>query len=117
MKKEVINIKESWSNKTIKCIVFTNNYDVGHIKLLEIEKEKNNIGILTVRKSQYDINFSNGEVWSVLKPNNVNAIRLYKWQKAWVDVKVSIEQLQMLIISANNTYYLDNVKYFNWNEY
>lgn len=37
-------------NQTVKCIIYTNDKEVGLKKLLDIEKEKNSLGIKTVFK-------------------------------------------------------------------
>lgn len=110
------------SNQAIKCIVFTNNLDVGSRKLLEIEKEKNLLGITTMHKRiikegciPSEIRFSDGEEWIVVKP--LDTCRGYRWRKAWVDVKVTIEQLHTLIIPIGSLYQWEKEKYFNWTEY
>jgi hypothetical protein len=118
----VIKIEGACSNQIVKCIIFTNNQEVGYKKLLEIEKEKNALGIVTTRKRMIkegcvpsEICFSDGEEWIVVRP--LDTCRGYRWRKAWVDVKVSIEQLQNLIIPIGSLYQWEKEKYFNWTQY
>lgn len=58
------------SNQVVKCIVWTNDLELGIKKLKEIEKEKNNSGIQTVSKGHMDANisFMDGEEWIIAKP-------------------------------------------------
>lgn len=108
------------SNQTVKCIVYTNNFELGKEKLLEIEKEKNDLGITTVVKRllHYDygypneIRFSDGEEWVAVKPNN--GARGYRWRKAWIDVKTSYEQLVTCVLPYGDMYKWEEEKYFNW---
>lgn len=107
----------------MKCIVYTNDIAVGKQKLLEIEEEKNTSGIETIRKrilkeghwTPNEIYFSDGEEWIVVRPND--GARGYRWRKAWVDVKVSIEQLQNIILPYGELYQWEREKYFNWKKY
>jgi hypothetical protein len=92
-------------------------------KLLDIEKDKNASGVSTIRKrltkEDYrfpsEIHFSDGEEWLIVKPND--GARGYRWRKAWVDVKTSIEMLQNLILPCGALYQWENEKYFTWNKY
>lgn len=107
------------SNQIVKCIVYTNNIEVGINKLLEIENEKNEYMIETVFKriseSNYgrsEIRFRDGEEWIVVKPN-VGA-RGYRWRKAWVDANnVTISQLFLNVIPYGDGYKWEEYKIFN----
>lgn len=118
----MIKIEGACSNQIVKCIIFSNDLDVGSNKLLEIEKEKNALGIITTHKRIFkdgwmprEIRFSDGEEWIVIKP--IDTCRGYRWRKAWVDVKVSVEQLQNLILPIGSLYQWEKEKYFNWTTY
>ena len=120
IERKVIKIEGACSNQIIKCIIFTNDLEVGHEKLLEIENEKNLLGVTAIAKrmNEYtpkEIRFSDGEEWIVVKP--IDTCRGYRWRKAWVDVKVSIEQLHNLIIPIGSLYQWEKEKYFNWTKY
>ena len=120
VERKVIKIEGACSNQIIKCIIFTNDLEVGNKKLLEIEREKNSLGVTTTRKRlnkyiPHEIHFSDGEEWIVVKP--IDTYRGYRWRKAWVDVKVSIEQLHNLIIPIGSLYQWEKEKYFNWSKY
>jgi hypothetical protein len=110
------------SNQVVKCIVFSNDLDVGSNKLLEIEKEKNSLGIITTHKRIFndgwmpsEIIFDDGEEWIIVRP--LDTARAYRWRKAWVDVKVSIEQWHNLIIPTGSLYQWEKEKYFNYTKY
>jgi hypothetical protein len=118
----VSKIEGACSNQIVKCIIFTNDLDVGGNKLIEIERDKNSLGITTtykrIRKDGWipsEIRFSDGEEWVIVMP--LDTCRGYRWRKAWVDVKVSIEQLQNLIIPIGCLYQWEKEKYFNWTKY
>lgn len=104
----------------MKCIIFTDDYDIGLKKILEIEEEKKNQGIIAVSKrtsrnylSDNEIRFSDGEEWIILKPNDT--ARGYRWRKAWIDVKsTTIYNLQMIILPIGDLYKWEDEKYFNW---
>ena len=51
----------------------------------------------------------------MVRPND--GARGYRWRKAWVDVKVSIEQLRNIILPYGELYQWEREKYFNWNKY
>lgn len=111
------------SNQSVKCIIYTNDLEIGKQKLLEIEEEKNTSGITTLTKRLFkedygfpnEIRFSDGEEWVIAKPND--GARGYRWRKAWVDVKTSIEMLQNVILPCGALYQWEKEKYFNWNTY
>lgn len=104
----------------MKCIIFTNDYDVGVKKLLKIEDEKTSQGISILEKRISDshlqfneIKFSDGEEWIILKPNDT--ARGYRWRKAWVDVKsTTIYDLRAYILPLGDLYKWEDEKYFNW---
>lgn len=104
----------------MKCIIFTNDCDIGTKKLLEIEEEKINSGIVPIDKKIYpsrpylnEIRFSDGEEWIILKPNTT--ARGYRWRKAWVDVKsITIYDLMAYIFPLGDLYKWEDEKYFNW---
>lgn len=104
----------------MKCIIFTNDYGTGIKKLLEIEEEKIEKGIVPIDRkicpselSLSEIRFSDGEEWIILKPNDT--ARGYRWRKAWVDVKsTTLYNLQMIILPIGDLYKWENEKYFNW---
>lgn len=107
------------SNQIVKCIVYTNNIDVGINKLLEIENEKNEYGIETVFKriseSNYnrsEIRFSDGEEWIIVAP--YPGARGYRWRKAWIDASnTTISQLHLNIIPYGSGYQWEDYKLFN----
>lgn len=119
----MIKIEGACSNQIIKCIIYTNDLDVGLSKLLEIEKEKNSQGIATEYKRvsaknifvPTEIAFADGEEWRIVRP--IDNARGYRWRKAWVDVKVSIEMLECLILPYGALYQWEKEKYFNYNKY
>lgn len=104
----------------MKCIIFTNDYDIGTKKLLEIEEEKINNGIVPIDKKIYplrpylnEIRFSDGEEWIILRPND--SARGYKWRKAWVDVKsTTLYSLRAITLPIGDLYKWEDEKYFNW---
>jgi hypothetical protein len=108
VRKKVIKIEGAYSNQVIKCIIYTNDIEIGINKLLEIEKEKNLLGIKTTTKrmsgkyfiAPSEIRFDDGEEWIIVKP--VDGARGYRWRKAWVDVKTSIEMLECLILPCGS---------------
>lgn len=108
------------SNQIVKCIIFTDDYDIGIKKLLEIEEEKKNQGITVIDKrmsrnilSYNEIRFSDGEEWIVLRPSDTD--RGYRWRKAWIDVKTTtLYNLQMIILPTGDLYKWEDEKYFNW---
>lgn len=107
------------SNQIVKCIVYTNNIDVGINKLLEIENEKNEYGIETVFKriseSNYnrsEIRFSDGEEWIIVVP--YPGARGYRWRKAWIDAgNTTISQLYLNIVPYGSGYQWEDYKLFN----
>ena len=107
------------SNQVVKCIIYTNNIEVGINKLLEIENEKNESGIETVlkgiSKSDYihsEIIFSDGEEWITVNPNA--GARGYRWRKAWIDANnTTISQLYSNIIPCGSGYKWEDYKLFN----
>ena len=105
------------SNQIVKCIIYTSDKDVGINKLLDIEKEKNNLEIKTIFKmiSEYhaEIRFSDGEEWIVLNPDSGS--RGYRWRKTWIDASnTSIRHLHQNIIPCGCGYKWEREKYFNW---
>lgn len=90
-------------NQTVKCIIYTNDKEVGLKKLLDIEKEKNQLCIKTVFKQIYhvsfcklnvhdEIKFSDGEHWIVVEPNHASCG--YRYHKALIyKTNTSIKQL------------------------
>lgn len=105
------------SNQMGKCIIYTSDKNIGRKKLLEIEKEKNELGIKTIKtvmSSQRDaIYFDDGEEWIVLNP--CMGIRGYRWRKAYVDAKnTSVSDLQCNILPYGYIYSWERERYFNW---
>lgn len=109
-------------NQTVKCIIYTNDKEVGLKKLLDIEKEKNSLGIKTVFKKIYhvsfcklnvhdEIKFSDGEHWIVVKPNHSSSG--YRYGKVWIDENISIKQLNDNILPYRIGYEIEQEKYFN----
>lgn len=109
-------------NQTVKCIIYTNDKEIGLKKLLDIEKEKNQLGIKTVFKKFYDlsfckfnvhdeIKFSDGEHWIVVKPNHSSSG--YRYCKAWIDENISIKQLNDNILPYGIGCEIEQEKYFN----
>ena len=110
-------------NQTVKCIIYTNDKEVGLKKLLDIEKEKNQLGIKTVFKQIYDlsfykfnvhdeIKFSDGEHWIVVKPNHSSSG--YRYHKALIDqTNTSIKQLNDNILPYGIGHEIEQEKYFN----
>ena len=94
---------------TIRGIIYTPDREIGRSKLLDIEKEKNSLGIATTLKrfSNYvgdEIKFADGEIWKVVKPDDTS--RGCRWNKAWVDKSnVTEEQLQYYIIPTESRYF------------
>lgn len=113
-------IKGVCSNQVVKCIIFTSDYEVGTKKLLEIEEEKINNGIVPIDKKIYplrpylnEIRFSDGEEWIILRPDD--GARGYRWRKAWVDVKsTTLYSLRAIILPIGDLYKWEDEKYFNW---
>lgn len=107
------------SNQIVKCIIYTNDLEVGRQKLTEIEKDKGSHGIYTIRKSRSQYNnetiFDDGEEWIIVKPNS--GARGYRWRKAWIDVKISYEQLVTCVLPYGDMYKWEEEKYFNWETY
>lgn len=104
------------SNQVVKCIVYTSDFKLGIEQLLKIEKEKNEVGIKTIKKSisKYgsEIVFDGGEEWIVVNPNN--GARGYRWRKAYVDFKnTTLEQLECIIEPCGSLYQWENYKLFN----
>jgi hypothetical protein len=112
-------VQGACSNQIVKCIVYTNNIDVGINKLLEIENEKNEYGIETVFKriseSNYnrsEIRFSDGEEWIIVAP--YPGARGYRWRKAWIDASnTTISQLYLNIVPYGSGYQWEDYKLFN----
>ena len=104
------------SNQTVKCIVYTNDIEVGKAKLLEIEADKNESGISTTMKrfskSWNEIRFSDGEEWIILNPND--SVRGYRWRKAWIDANTTVEQLHLCVLPYGELYKCEKEKYFNF---
>lgn len=111
-------------NQTVKCIIYTNNKEVGLKKLLDIEKGKNQLGIKTVFKQIYydlsfcnfnvhdEIKFSDGEHWIVVKPNHSSCG--YRYNKALIDqTNTSIKQLNDNILPYRIGCEIEQEKYFN----
>ena len=104
----------------MKCIIFTNDCNIGTKKLLEIEEEKINSGIVPIDKKIYpsrpylnEIRFSDGEEWIILRPNDT--ARGYRWRKAWVDVRsTTLYNLQNIILPIGYLHKWEDEKYFNW---
>lgn len=113
-------IQGACSNQIVKCIVYTSDVEVGKAKLLEIEKEKNDLGITTISKrfsklSNYnEIRFSDGEEWIIVNPNS--GTRGYRYRKAYIDASnTTIAQLHNCILPYGDLYKWEEEKYFNWN--
>lgn len=104
------------SNQTVKCIVYTNDIEVGKAKLLEIESEKNESGTSTtmkrLSKSWNEIRFSDGEEWIILNPND--STRGYRWRKAWIDANTTVKQLHLCVLPYGELYKWEKEKYFNF---
>lgn len=113
------DIQGACSNQIVKCIVYTSNIKIGQEKLLEIEREKNDLGILVTSKrmsdkhsSDNEVRFDDGEEWIIVNPNN--GARGYRWRKAYVDASnTSIAQLQTNILPYGGIYQWKKEKYFN----
>lgn len=103
------------SNQVVKCIIYATDLEVGRKKLAEIEEEKQNNGISIIRKTKSDYNnqtiFSDGDEWIIVNPA---VARGYRWRKAWIDVKTSIELLWNVVLPSGALYKWENEKYFNW---
>lgn len=104
------------SNQIVKCIIYTNDLEIGRQKLTEIEKDKGSYGIYTIRKSRSQYNnetiFDDGEEWIIVRPNS--GARGYRWRKAWIDVKTSYEQITTCVLPCGDWYRWEDPKYFNW---
>ena len=105
------------SNQIVKCIVYSSDMEIGKNKLLEIEKEKNELGIVTTNsrlsKVHNEIQFSDGEEWIVVNPSL--AARGYRWRKAWIDASnTSYSALIQIILPCGDLYKWEDEKFFNW---
>ena len=103
------------SNQTVKCIIYSSDKDIGKKKLLEIEREKHDLGIKTIKVSSHcdEICFDDGEEWIVVNPRM--GIRGYRWRKAYVDTKnTSVSDLKCNILPYSYMYSWEREKYFNW---
>ncbi len=113
----MIQVEGACSNQVVKCIIYTNDLEIGRQKLNEIEIDKGSRGICAIRKnrSQYhnETVFDDGEEWIIVKPNS--GARGYRWRKAWIDVKTSHEQLVTRVLPYGDMYKWQNEMYFNWN--
>lgn len=110
------------SNQIVKCIIYTNNANVGINKLLEIENDKNKSGIKTIFKRIFkkspsfidsEIRFDDGEEWTIVNPNA--GARGYRWRKAWVDGNnTTVSQLYSNIIPYGDGYRWEEHRIFNF---
>lgn len=112
------NIKGACSNQIIKCIVYTRNKTVGINKLLEIEKDKNSVGIKTVCKAiksyfvHPEIKFDDDEEWIVLDLSESKP-RGYRWRKAYIDVSsIQLSEYYNYIAPYGDYYKWEEPKYF-----
>lgn len=118
----MINIRGACSNQIVKCIIYTSDIKVGQDKLIDIEKEKIDLGIsITSKKvsdkytNQNETRFDDGEEWIILNPTN--GARGYRWRKAYVDASnTSVAQLLNYILPYGNLYQWEKEKYFNMGE-
>lgn len=109
------------SNQIVKCIIYTNDANVGINKLLEIENDKNKSEIKTIFKRIFksssfidsEIRFDDGEEWTIV---NTNAgARGYRWRKAWVDANnTTFSQLYSNIIPYGDGYKWEEYRLFNF---
>lgn len=109
-------MKGAVSNQIVKCIVYSNSIERGNNQIKKIADEYEKEGIYVVRecaseKSGHRIDFTNGEEWIVVFPND--GARGYRWRKAYVDAKtVTLAQLNTRIIPSGNLYQLEDYKLF-----
>ena len=114
------NIQGACSNQIVKCIIYTPNIKIGKEKLVEIEREKINLGISVISKKLSDeypnyneIRFDDGEEWIIVNPNN--GARGYRWRKAYIDASnTTIAQLRNNVLPYGSLYQWEKEKYFNW---
>ena len=112
----MINLEGAVSNQTVKCIIYYNsgNRYKAEQKLREIIEEKVRYGIdmIAYRKYSYisEAIFSDGEEWITL--NAITNARGYRWRRAYVDIDISKEIVDCIIIPCGDLYKWEDYKKF-----
>ena len=102
-----------------KCIIYTNDLQIGKNKLYEIKGEKADSGIgikeeyISSRFEDNRIYFEDDELWTIVSPSD--RARGYKWSRAYVDAtNTTIAALELVIKPAGHLHGTKDIKYFNW---